>query len=160
MPHRRRRRVLIHVLVRLKLGEDIDELANAPARQRLAIIQQRIVVDDPGLGFRQFFRRGAGSDDFGDGHVVDLADCLDNVITCELRHRFHPSESRVPPARERDPEPESTGRQRAEFRSRAMKSSISSSIFVGRILDVPREIDRAGRLYSTPGTPPGGAIPV
>ena len=44
--------VLILLLVRLKLREDIDQFANATARQRLAGVQQRIVVDDPGLSLR------------------------------------------------------------------------------------------------------------
>jgi hypothetical protein len=92
------------VLVRLKLREDIDEFANATARQRLAGVEQRIFVDDSGLRLRQFVGACTGSHDFGDGHIVDPANRLDNVITIKPRHRFHPSESRVPPAGDRDTE--------------------------------------------------------
>ena len=41
----------ILVVVRLELGENIDQLANPPRRQRPAGVEQRIVIDDPSLGF-------------------------------------------------------------------------------------------------------------
>jgi hypothetical protein len=43
---------LVIFLLRLKLRQDVDEFANPSARQWLAGVQQGIVVDDPGLGFR------------------------------------------------------------------------------------------------------------
>ena len=45
---------LIIVLDRIKFCEDLDKLADPPARQRLACVHERFVVDDPGLGLRPF----------------------------------------------------------------------------------------------------------
>src|SRR6266404_6316699 len=81
---------LVIVLIGLKLREDIDEFANATARQRFADVQQRFVVDDPGLSLGQFVYRRAGSNDFGDGHIVGAADRFDNVLTSNPCHLFIP----------------------------------------------------------------------
>src|SRR5712672_632832 len=59
-----RARILVIVLARLKLREDIDEFANTTGRQRFAGVQQRLVVDKPGPSLRQFVCRRAGSNDF------------------------------------------------------------------------------------------------
>ena len=70
----------ILVIVGLEFGENIDELANPPRRQRPACIHHRLVIGHPGLGFGQFVDGRTGCDDLGDGHVVDRADRLDNVV--------------------------------------------------------------------------------
>src|SRR5438034_2770012 len=97
LPHNRPHFLLL-VLIRLKLREDIDEFADAPGRQRLAGVEQRIVVGDPGLGFRQFLYRRTRSNDLGDGHIVDFANRLHNVVTRETSHALIPSSSDDPPA--------------------------------------------------------------
>jgi hypothetical protein len=65
-----------------------------PARERLAGVHQRFVVDDPGLSLRQFVYRRTGSDDLRDGHIVNPADRLGDVFT-SYALAFIPSGSRA-----------------------------------------------------------------
>ena len=71
----------ILIIVGLEFGENIDELANPPRRQRPAGIHHRLVIGHPGLGLGEFLHCRTGRDDLGDGHVVDGADRLDNVLS-------------------------------------------------------------------------------
>jgi hypothetical protein len=68
------------LLIWIELGEDIDKFTHATDRQRLAGIQQRLVVGDPGLSLRQFIYRRSGSNDLGDGHIIGSTDHLGNVV--------------------------------------------------------------------------------
>ena len=85
------------VLARLKLREDVDEFADAPGRQRLAGIHQRLVIGDPGLSLCQIVDRRSGCDDFGDGRIVDPADGPGYVVAGHALHGFHPQAVVRPP---------------------------------------------------------------
>ena len=61
----------------------------------LPAFEQRIVVDDLCLGFLQLLCGGSGSDDLGDGDVVDLLD-LDKVVPCHSVMASHPSRQAAP----------------------------------------------------------------
>ena len=64
---------VVIILARLKLGEDVDEFANAARCQRPPGIEHRLVIGEPGLCLREFVHRRAGSNDLGDGNVVGCA---------------------------------------------------------------------------------------
>ena len=80
----------ILIIVGLEFGENIDEFANPPRCQRPARIHHRLVIGHPGQSFREFVDCRTGSDDLGDGNVVDPANGLDDVLLCQTLHGFHP----------------------------------------------------------------------
>src|SRR5258707_5743752 len=90
--------VIVIVLARLKLREDIDEFAHATARQRPAGIHQRFIIGDPGLSFREVLHGRAGSDDLGDGYIVGPANRLGNLVTCDALHGFKSFNRLRPPS--------------------------------------------------------------
>src|SRR6516165_3703989 len=63
-----------------EVGQDVDELAYPPMCQRPQIIDQRLVIGEPSLGFGKLFDRRTGADDLGDRDVVSPADGLADVV--------------------------------------------------------------------------------
>ncbi len=92
-----RARFPVMVLARRKLRQNIDEFAHAAGCQRLAGVHQRLVIGKPCVRLGQFVRRRLGSYDLGDGHIVDGADRLDNVVSRDASHASHPKSKLAPP---------------------------------------------------------------
>src|SRR6266851_10283378 len=60
--------------------------SKAAAWQRSALVDQRLIVGDPGLSFRQFVHGRIGANDLGDRHVIDQANRLNDVVVGQVSH--------------------------------------------------------------------------
>src|SRR5262249_37171509 len=73
-------------LVLLRGRQDVDQLSDAAAGARPTGAQQRLVIGDPGCGFRQFLTARTGADDFGHRAIIEATKHRDDIVPSQRRH--------------------------------------------------------------------------
>ena len=70
--------------------DQVDQRCHPCSRQRSSLAHQRLVTEGPGLSLSQFLKRGTGSDNLRNPHVVYGSDDRDDGLACHS-HPFPPS---------------------------------------------------------------------